>query len=146
MPSQLPDLRGTYVLVFQVERPLVNRLGRFHGRYAYVGSAFGPGGIRSRVERHLRKTKKVHWHIDLLSESESFRPERLYYTPNRVECKLAYELSKLFEGVEGFGASDCSCPTHLFKLPSEAVKMDQALASFGLQAVSLDHLSRLGEG
>jgi len=146
MPSRLPDLRGTYILVFQVQRPLENRLGRFHGWYAYVGSAFGPGGIRSRVERHLRRTKRVHWHIDLLSESESFWAERLYYTPNRVECELAYELSKLFEGVRGFGASDCGCPTHLFKVPGEAAEIDRALARFGLQAVSLDTLSRLGEG
>ncbi len=38
------------------------------GRYFYCGSANGPGGLRSRLARHMRRGKSVHWHIDQLTE------------------------------------------------------------------------------
>jgi len=37
------------------------------GHYLYVGSAFGPGGLGSRVGRHLSlQPKRRHWDIDFL--------------------------------------------------------------------------------
>jgi Uri superfamily endonuclease len=38
------------------------------GRYFYCGSAKGPGGLRGRLARHMRRGKPVHWHIDQLTE------------------------------------------------------------------------------
>jgi len=35
-----------------------------HGYYVYVGSALG--GLASRLRRHLRSEKRLHWHIDYL--------------------------------------------------------------------------------
>jgi len=49
---ELPDERGTYILiasVLQMKRLKIGRLGTYDllpGFYAYVGSAFGPGGLR----------------------------------------------------------------------------------------------------
>ena len=67
--------KGTYVLLLFLERDkeiLANRRRRSSpilfraGYYAYVGSAYGPGGLRSRISRHLKKEKKCLWHIDHL--------------------------------------------------------------------------------
>lgn len=69
---QLPDDRGTYVLVLQVpqlRRMEFGRLGTFDirpGFYAYVGSAFGAGGLGARVTHHLEAATAPHWHIDYL--------------------------------------------------------------------------------
>jgi Uri superfamily endonuclease len=38
------------------------------GFYAYTGSAFGPGGLRARIGRHLSSTPVIHWHIDYLQQ------------------------------------------------------------------------------
>ncbi|MBN2123381.1 MAG: GIY-YIG nuclease family protein [Deltaproteobacteria bacterium] len=72
----LPDIgKGTYVLLLFLKRDKEIVIGRGKnssptlfraGYYAYVGSAQGPGGLRSRIHRHLLKEKKSVWHIDFL--------------------------------------------------------------------------------
>jgi len=68
----LPEDKGTYILIVSVKemkRLEIGRLGMFDiipGFYAYVGSAFGPGGIRARVGHHLESVAAPHWHIDYL--------------------------------------------------------------------------------
>ena len=34
------------------------------GTHVYVGSARGPGGLRARISRHLRREKKERWHVN----------------------------------------------------------------------------------
>ena len=69
---ELPEEKGTYILianVSQVRRLQVGSLGRFDvipGFYAYVGSAFGAGGLRARLGHHLASAAEPHWHIDYL--------------------------------------------------------------------------------
>lgn len=113
---------GTYVLLFACREaacPDVGRLGRIAleaGYYLYVGSAFGPGGVRARVARHLRRDKRRHWHLDYLRET--LEPLEAWYThdPVRREHEFAAALASWsgFDGVRGFGSSDCACPSHLF--------------------------------
>ncbi len=68
----LPDDKGTYVLVMHVpelKRIEIGRLGTFDirpGFYAYVGSAFGAGGLRARLGHHIESVATPHWHIDYL--------------------------------------------------------------------------------
>ena len=85
------------------------------GVYIYVGSAWGPGGIRARVGRHLRGSPKPRWHIDYLRRIAS--PIVLWLAPDtHLECAWAqYLLAQpdLSVIVPRFGASDCSCTTHL---------------------------------
>ena len=63
-----PDA-GTYILLIAVERALtldVGRLGAMTfppGYYLYVGSALR--NLGHRLARHLRREKRVHWHIDV---------------------------------------------------------------------------------
>ena len=50
--EKIPEERGTYILISHLESMVrldIGRMGRFDfvpGFYAYVGSAFGPGGLR----------------------------------------------------------------------------------------------------
>jgi endonuclease-3 len=69
--------KGTYVLDLEVDtrkRINVGALGEkvFEpGRYAYVGSAFGQGGLKARVRRHKTvltgENDTRHWHINYLA-------------------------------------------------------------------------------
>ena len=66
----LPAGPGSYVLLIRLESPQAIEVGRLGaidfdaGCYAYIGSALR--GIRARVNRHLRRQKKLHWHVDYL--------------------------------------------------------------------------------
>ncbi len=113
---------GTYALVLfsPVERVLdVGRLGPVlvpQGFLAYVGSAFGPGGVSARVSHHRRPTARPYWHIDYLRETIRLEEVWYSYDPDRPEHAWARALA-LQRGatcpVRRFGASDCRCPSHL---------------------------------
>ncbi len=87
------------------------------GYYIYVGSAFGPGGVRARVLRHARSTTARHWHIDYLRDVA--RPVEAWsaYGERKLEHQWAQVLSGLpgMSPVPAFGCSDCDCKTHLFR-------------------------------
>jgi Uri superfamily endonuclease len=127
---------GSYALFFEIEKPVVTRLGTFEGRYCYVGSAFGPGGLVARVSRHLRSVKPLQWHIDDLTTSPSFRPKSIFASGRRAECDLAGVLAGVFTGHPGFGSSDCRCPTHLFHVDSHE-KLKKALSGTGFGELEL---------
>ena len=61
---------GTYALVFRSSAPfqaVAGRLGTVFlssGYWIYVGSAFGAGGLRSRLSHHLKPSHRPHWHLD----------------------------------------------------------------------------------
>lgn len=122
--------RGTYVLHCAVDAssPIPIEFGAAGerilapGRYAYVGSAQGPGGF-ARIYRHReiasgeRDTR--NWHIDYFLGHEAGQFVEADRVPERAcECALA----RVLEGdpVSGIGASDCGCETHLFSVPNAA--------------------------
>jgi len=120
--ADLPDEPGAYVLEFALDRRIVVRAGRLGevalgpGVLRYYGSARGPGGIRARVARHLRREgKRVHWHVDALRARADVA--RVLTEPGGDECRLvARDLaSRSWEvAAPGFGSSDCrGCPSHL---------------------------------
>lgn len=119
----LPVEAGAYGLTFRLDGPMILPIATLRnpvlaaGDYVYAGSAFGPGGIRARVTRHLRADKKPHWHIDHLSARAWYIDVRTY--PGERECALVADM--LAEGAEfpvpGFGSSDCrDCAAHLVLL------------------------------
>ena len=63
---------GTYALIFsacQKRQIEIGKLGTLQvkpGFYIYVGSAFGPGGLKARIGHHRNKTSRPHWHMDYL--------------------------------------------------------------------------------
>ena len=111
---------GSYALLLQLEVPSrieVGRLGRFAfpwGYYLYVGSA--RRGLLPRLRRHLRSPKPRHWHIDYLREAAEALEAWCVFSEERLECVLAEAARRQAGGQElapGFGASDCSCSSHL---------------------------------
>ena len=110
---------GIYIAVFYLPKGRtihVGRLGRLRfrrGIYFYVGSA--QQNLSARLERHSRKTKSLHWHIDYLSVKAEMLGAITIEGPQDLECKLAKDLGEMFElSVPSFGASDCRCGGHLF--------------------------------
>ena len=96
------------------------------GCYAYVGSAMG--GFASRLNRHRKKNKKRHWHIDYLLEEAALSDIILCQTEERLECAIAQAISRQFSSISGFGSSDCGCPSHLFLTANENQMKSSILA------------------
>jgi Uri superfamily endonuclease len=69
-----PSAPGAYILEIDLAQAAMVTIARqppqalAPGHYLYCGSANGPGGLKSRLARHMRKGKSVHWHIDQLTE------------------------------------------------------------------------------
>lgn len=109
------------MLVVALPRPLAVTIGGAAqtlstGRYLYCGSAYGPGGLRARIARHLRPAKMIRWHIDRLTSCGRVRGAWIF--PDGDECALARALAHLPAPIEGFGSSDCPhCRSHLFRWP-----------------------------
>lgn len=110
------------MLIIQVDKKVdvnVGALGKLtfeKGLYAYVGSA--QANLEQRIKRHLGKEKRLFWHIDyLLNDSATRIVKVLYKQADRIEeCELAEVIGERGEPVDGFGCSDCSCKSHLFRI------------------------------
>ncbi|WP_245431312.1 GIY-YIG nuclease family protein [Rhodoplanes roseus] len=120
--AALPALAGAYVLAIELPGPVPLRLaGRMAGslpagRFLYCGSARGPGGLRARIARHLRRRKTLRWHVDRLTTRG--RVVAVWAVPGGDECDLVAALAGLPVPVRGFGASDCTrCASHLLAWP-----------------------------
>ncbi len=130
--------KGSYVLVLELHEEWEISVGSLGviafpgGYYAYVGSALG--GLEPRLNRHLRRDKRPHWHIDYLLQKAAVSSIITCRTGERIECDIARALSRWFESVPGFGSSDCKCRSHLFFSTGE---MEQgimaALYSLGME-------------
>jgi Uri superfamily endonuclease len=121
----LPEDKGTYVLIVsvtQMKRLEIGRLGTFDvvpGFYAYVGSAFGAGGLRARIGHHLESTARPHWHIDyLLGIAE---PIEVWFSTASQKLErhcagLLEKASNFRTPIARFGSSDYhrSRTSHLF--------------------------------
>jgi Uri superfamily endonuclease len=111
-------VKGSYILLVELATKkdvFVGKLGYVSfpkASYAYVGSAMN--GLRARLARHLRREKKLHWHIDYLLKEAEVEEIILCQGEERVECSLAQALAGKFQSVSGFGSSDCKCRSHLY--------------------------------
>lgn len=114
---------GTYALIFSSDgspEVSVGSLGQLQlapGYFIYVGSAFGPGGVKARIEHHRRISSSPHWHLDYLRPFMTLIEIWFTYDTVRREHQWADDLF-LLRGLRkpfpGFGASDCRCGTHFF--------------------------------
>ena len=123
----LPRQAGTYALLLRSGRRAVVPVGKLGeltvqpGWYVYVGRAFGPGGLRARVGRHLRKQKSRHWHLDYLRAVAG--PVEVWFTCGEARREHAWaaavrQMPRAVVPRPRFGASDCRCETHLFFFPT----------------------------
>ena len=119
---------GTYALVVELPEAVEATVGALGhrsfpaGAYVYVGSALGTGGF-ARIDRHRRVATGSHdvrhWHVDYLAGHPDSRLRAVVTLPGAdVECELAGRLPS--GPVEGFGASDCDCRSHLSRFDSVA--------------------------
>jgi Uri superfamily endonuclease len=107
----------TYQLRIRVQEPLnllVGRLGRFDfpgGDYIYTGSA--KRNFQARIDRHLRREKRLRWHIDYLLNAPGVGVVEVQAS-SEAECRLNRETPGHVL-IPGFGASDCrvGCVSHL---------------------------------
>ncbi|MBX3002001.1 MAG: GIY-YIG nuclease family protein [Caldilineaceae bacterium] len=123
----IPTTPGSYLLIFHlpvvIDRFVVGKLGVFSlhpGHWLYAGSAWGPGGLRSRLRRHFQPEKQAHWHIDFLSNHLppiAFLALEQTERSVRLECAWIQRLLRqpgFSAPIPHFGSSDCgSCPAHL---------------------------------
>jgi Uri superfamily endonuclease len=120
--------KGSYILWFKNKKEIAftaGKLGTYTlqpGIYAYCGSALGSGGLKARIGRHLRKDKKIHWHIDYLTAVLPVAAVWYVQSEKRYEHLLtALLLQRKGSGVpiSHFGNSDCTeCESHLVYLPA----------------------------
>jgi Uri superfamily endonuclease len=118
-----PKQTGTYLLILKLDRVCeiaVGQLGKytFHpGCFLYLGSAFGPGGLRARLGRHIRGGGKTFWHIDYLRSESEIDQIWFHIAQEPNEHQIAAWLGSqpgINIPIPGFGSSDCSCKSHLF--------------------------------
>lgn len=144
--EKLPE-KGDYTLVIFLHSKISLKAMRRRsltlekGYYAYTGSALGKGatGLRRRVERHLRRLKNRHWHIDHLLANDKSEVVAVIAagTRSHQECKIN-QLIQTIRGttipIIGFGSSDCMqrCKSHLVYSYKRNVKDQIAQVYSGL--------------
>ncbi len=137
-------MKGIYTILLKPTDNSTIQVGklseiRFDGfLYVYVGSARGSGGLK-RILRHVEVSEGVRdtqkWHIDYLLKRSDFLDYIYAITNKDKECELAGELSRFFDGISGFGCTDCKCGTHLFEL-NNIYEIDKICETF--KKVGLD--------
>ena len=112
--------KGSYLVVLFNDRNRkidVGKLGTVHfkpGYYVYVGSALN--NLDSRIKRHMRKSKKYHWHIDYITPMP-LKITKIYKfrRTDRIEEKMAKKIKDISNGyIKNFGSSDVGEQSHLF--------------------------------
>ena len=113
-------MKSVYVLIIEVVNTTSIKVGSLGellfttGIYAYVGSA--QTNLDQRIKRHLRKEKKLFWHIDYLLNNDKTKIKKVLIKKGikKEECNLAKLINTKGKAILKFGSSDCSCKSHLF--------------------------------
>ena len=119
----MQPLPGTYALILtsSFEKSInIGKLGTLFlesGFYVYIGSAFGPGGLKARIRHHMSHSSRPHWHLDYLSPS--LKLCEIWYTHDQIRREHQWaEVHGQTRGAHmplpGFGSSDCRCQSHLY--------------------------------
>ncbi|HTZ41086.1 MAG TPA: DNA/RNA nuclease SfsA [Syntrophales bacterium] len=121
---------GSYMLVLEMakgRRIDVGGLGEVlfpKGYYVYTGSA--RASLTKRIERHVRKRKQFHWHIDTLRDHAGSCKALPVRSSEDLEHDLALALGIFADWtIPRFGSSDCKCPTHLFGFREDPLRAPQ---------------------
>jgi len=139
-------LQGIYTLIIKVNDDMIRftiRNKEFtleSGIYCYNGSALGKStNIENRINWHLKKQKKVHWHIDRVTVNQQSEIIQIVFSESKREiqgeCLVSQEMAKnpkFTVPIPKFGASDCknNCPAHFFKFNSKVNPIDEVLTIY----------------
>lgn len=130
--------KGTYALILSLDKAIqieIGKLGSYKfktGFYVYVGSAFGNGGLQSRLTYHLNISKNPHWHIDYFRKYSKIK--RIWFS--QKDARMEHEWANIFLimsdkniKINKFGSSDCLCDSHFFYFNKiSSLKKFQSLA------------------
>lgn len=140
----IPVETGSYAVILRLAFPqtvVIGRLGSYHlaeGYYLYTGSAYGSGGLRARLGRHLQGGGQAHWHIDYIREIarvSGWGTLVATASPSEtipLECQWSQWLTNATGTsipIPGFGASDCrsGCRAHLIHCTQAHIWQDFAM-------------------
>ena len=137
--------KGTYILLIELENTQKIKPGKLpetdykKGTYMYVGRA--RKGLRARINRHLRRKKKIFWHIDVLLQKAKIKG--VWIRENFFdECTVASEILNYRASgattLEGVGSSDCRCPSHLIYFPANTKGIRALGNHLGFERVKID--------
>ena len=123
-------MKGIYVLIIRVNKDTnvnvgaLSRIAFAKGLYAYVGSA--QTNLKQRIKRHLRREKRLFWHIDYLLDSDQAEIVKVLHkeADRTEECAVANTLSEKGKPIASFGCSDCRCRSHLFRISDYKFLLD----------------------
>ena len=104
-------MKGCYCLIINLSNSSKIKIGKklgkidfTKGHYVYVGSAMN--SLESRINRHLRDEKKLHWHIDYLLKESEIEEIIFNESTEKIECELSQYISNNAKGIKNFGCSD----------------------------------------
>ncbi|MCK9224893.1 MAG: GIY-YIG nuclease family protein [Candidatus Muirbacterium halophilum] len=116
-------MNNLYIILLENKKNVSKNIGKkgiflfSPGYYIYIGSA--KKNPMARIERHLKKEKKLFWHIDYITSFMEIRKVLLFRFVEFTECELAQNIFNEFK-VEfpgkGLGSSDCKCYSHFAKI------------------------------
>ncbi|MBF0194710.1 MAG: GIY-YIG nuclease family protein [Magnetococcales bacterium] len=109
------------------------------GSYLYIGSA--KKSWEKRVGRHLKKEKKLRWHIDYLLSTKSTSIEEVWINQNSCECETAKAIADLKNSAvvaKKIGSSDCRCPTHFFYIKNGFTNVKELLNKLIFATVKIE--------
>lgn len=108
------------------------------GIYLYSGRA--KRNLRGRLQRHLKKEKKLFWHIDYFLKKAEIKEIWVKYD-FFDECQAVSQVKKLIKDADfpqmKFGSSDCLCHSHLIYLP-EGTNLSDLRKELSLKKVKPD--------
>lgn len=114
---------GAYQLILEMPARVTVDIGALGprdfepGLYVYTGRAVR--GLQARLLRHLRKDKRLRWHIDYVLQRAVIGGIVLFPGRAADECSINRRTERAFHArvpVPGFGSSDCRCSAHLLRL------------------------------
>lgn len=115
-------MKGIYLLLISVNKKITVKVGALgtaifdKGLYVYVGSA--QRSLHKRIARHFKRGKRKFWHIDYLLSNDAAEILKVYVkeADKKEECRIAEKINATGIPIKGFGACDCECRSHLFKI------------------------------
>lgn len=137
MKNESDKNKGTYCLIISMKDDSTIKIGAMgrtyfkKGFYVYVGSALN--SLDKRIERHISKKKKKHWHADYLTLNKNAQIKEVVFTysTKKIECDISNEISKKSNGnIELFGCSDCNCMSHLYYFDSYEKALKSSACSY----------------
>lgn len=126
--EKIPADPGSYLLLARLMKAASIRVGALGvynfepGVYCYSGSALGPGGLKARINHHLRPSARPTWHFDYLKTEFIFEAVWFSIGDEPLECSFSRSLQKLPQAkhaVRFFGSRDCreGCYSHMVSFP-----------------------------